>query len=129
MHAFFFIFFHYDLSQGIDYSSLCYTLGSCCLSVLHIIYVCFCSSQSSNPLLPSPSPWQPQRSFFYHCFVIVAINQVSIYICVYFWSFYFVPLVYVPMVAPIPICLYYYNYVRNLEKKNSVGNLPVLLFL
>ena len=33
------------------------------------------------------------------------------------------------MVAPIPICLYYYNYVRNLEKKNSVGNLPVLLFL
>ena len=25
--------FHYDLSQDIEYSSLCYTLGLCCLSI------------------------------------------------------------------------------------------------
>ena len=25
------ILFHYGLSQDIDYNSLCYTLGSCCL--------------------------------------------------------------------------------------------------
>ena len=26
--------FHYDLSQDIEYSSLCYTAGPCCLSIL-----------------------------------------------------------------------------------------------
>ena len=29
-------FFHYGLSQGIEYISLCYTVGPCCLSVLFI---------------------------------------------------------------------------------------------
>ena len=31
------ILFHYDLSQEIGYSSLCYTVGLCCLSILNII--------------------------------------------------------------------------------------------
>ena len=35
------IFFHYRLLQDIKYSSLCYTVGPCCLSVLYII-VCIC---------------------------------------------------------------------------------------
>ena len=37
----FHVLFHLDLSQGIDYISLCYTVGPCCLSILYII-VCIC---------------------------------------------------------------------------------------
>ena len=32
---------HYDLSQDIKYSSLCYSVGPCCLSILYII-ACIC---------------------------------------------------------------------------------------
>ena len=32
------ILFHYGLSQDIKYSSLCYTVGHCCLSILYINY-------------------------------------------------------------------------------------------
>ena len=41
IHSFFNIPFHYGLSQDIEYSSLCYTEGPCCLSILNIIaYIC-----------------------------------------------------------------------------------------
>ena len=33
----FHILFHYGLSQDIEYSFLCYTVGPCCLSILYII--------------------------------------------------------------------------------------------
>ena len=37
----FHILFYDGLSQDIEYSSLCSTLGPCCLSTLHIVvYVC-----------------------------------------------------------------------------------------
>ena len=36
----FHILFHYDFSQDIEYTSLCYTVGPCCLSILYIF--CFC---------------------------------------------------------------------------------------
>ena len=35
------ILFHYGLSQGIEYVSLCYIVGPCALSILYII-VCVC---------------------------------------------------------------------------------------
>ena len=41
IHILFHILFHYGLSQDIEYSSLCYTVGPCCLSILYII-VCIC---------------------------------------------------------------------------------------
>ena len=31
------ILFHYGLSQDIEYSSLCYRIGHCCLSILYVI--------------------------------------------------------------------------------------------
>ena len=31
------IFFHYDLLQDIEYSSLFYTVGPCCLSILYVV--------------------------------------------------------------------------------------------
>ena len=44
-HIYIYILFrilsHYGLSQDIEHSSLCYTVGLCCLSILHII-VCIC---------------------------------------------------------------------------------------
>ena len=57
---FFIIFlFHYGLLQYTEYSSLCSTVGPCCLSILYII-VCICWPQTPNPSLPqSPPPWQP----------------------------------------------------------------------
>ena len=53
-----YILFHYGLSQDIVYSSLCYTVGPCCLSIYQFAF--------ANPKLPiHPSsiptpPWQPQ---------------------------------------------------------------------
>ena len=35
------ILFHYSLLQDIEYSSLCYTVGPYCLSILYIV-VCIC---------------------------------------------------------------------------------------
>ena len=35
------ILFHYRLSQDTEYSSLCYTVGLCCLPILYIV-VCTC---------------------------------------------------------------------------------------
>ena len=37
IYFFFYIFFHYRLFQDIEYSSMCYTIGPCWLSVLYII--------------------------------------------------------------------------------------------
>ena len=54
------ILFHYDLSHDIEYSSLCYTVGSCYLYILYI------TASFVNPKLPvhpssfQPSPGQPQ---------------------------------------------------------------------
>ena len=45
IYIYFYILFHYDLSQVIEYSFLCYTVGPCCLSILYVI-VCI-----SNKLL------------------------------------------------------------------------------
>ena len=44
----------YRLLQGIEYSSLCCTVGPCCLSVLNIV-MCICSFQIPNLSLP-PKP-------------------------------------------------------------------------
>ena len=63
IYILFHILFHYGLSQDIEYSSLCYTVGPCCSSILYII-VCIWESQTPSPSLPPlpPPPWQPQVS-------------------------------------------------------------------
>ena len=49
-----------SLYQKIEYSSLCYTVSPCCLSILCII-VCIYHSQTPSPSpLYTPLPWQPQ---------------------------------------------------------------------
>ena len=41
IYIYIYILFHCGLLQDIEYSSLCYTVGPCCLSALYII-VCIC---------------------------------------------------------------------------------------
>ena len=41
IHILFYILFHYSLSQDTEYSSIFYTVGPCCLSILYII-ICIC---------------------------------------------------------------------------------------
>ena len=53
MYILFHILFHYGLSEDIEYSSLCCTVGAYCLSILCII-VCICSSQTPHPSLSRP---------------------------------------------------------------------------
>ena len=43
----------YSLLQNIEYSSLCYTVGPCWLSILFTV-VCFCLHQTPPDLSPSP---------------------------------------------------------------------------
>ena len=58
MYILFHILFHGGLSQGIEYSSLCSTVGPYCLSVLYIV-AGICSPQTPNPSLFTLTPWQP----------------------------------------------------------------------
>ena len=59
IYTFFFpILFHCGLFHEIRYSSLCYTVGPCCLSILNVL-VCIYQPQTRSPSLSLP-PWQPQ---------------------------------------------------------------------
>ena len=52
VYIIFHILFHDDLSQDIEHSSLCYTVGTC-LSILYIlVYVCW-----SKPPVHPPNPF------------------------------------------------------------------------
>ena len=53
-HSFFNSLFYYGLSQDIAYSSLCYTVGPCCLSVLYSLPLLIPNSQSFSPPPPLP---------------------------------------------------------------------------
>ena len=51
-----YILSHYGSPQDVEYSSLCYTLGSCCISILYVM-VCFYEPwpQTHSPSLPHSS--------------------------------------------------------------------------
>ena len=53
MYILFHILFHYGLPQDIDYSSLWYTAGPCCLSIL---YTPICIQPVPNPTLSHSPP-------------------------------------------------------------------------
>ena len=64
--------FRYGLSQGIEYSSLCYIVGLCCLSILYIniLHLLIPNSQSFTRLLPLPHG--------NHRFVLCTCESVSV---------------------------------------------------
>ena len=72
--CFFQILFPYRLLQNIEYSSLWYTVGPCCLSILHII---------TNPILLSPSPLITKV-----CFLCLWVCLIKKLICILFFRFH-----------------------------------------
>ena len=68
------------LSQDTEYSSLCYTVGPFCLSILYIV-VCICLSQTLNPSLPHTLPLSSHKSVpslcLWACFCFVTSVQFS----------------------------------------------------
>ena len=62
IHILFSILFHCGLSQDIEYSFLCYTVGPCCLSILHTLWillplgVCLCAPQAPHVSFRPPPP-------------------------------------------------------------------------
>ena len=55
------ILFPFSLLQNIEQNSLCYTVGLCWLTILHIVA---CTYQSPNPSLFLPPPFSPRIIFF-----------------------------------------------------------------
>ena len=77
--------FHYGLSQGTEYSSLCYMVGLCCLSILYInsLHLLILNSQSFTRLLPSLM--ETTRSFSVPVSLLLFHRYVNLYyICVVF---------------------------------------------
>ena len=61
-HTLFQIILHYRLLKYIEYSSLCYTAGPCCISFLYKL-ICICQPQTPNLSLPTLSPLIAIRLF------------------------------------------------------------------
>ena len=60
IHYFSLLMFHCVLSKETEYSSLCYSVGPHCLSILNVS-VCIDQPQIPSPShFLSPPPWQPQ---------------------------------------------------------------------
>ena len=65
LHSFFYILFQKGLSQEIGYSSLCYTVEPCCLSILNVI-VCIHQLQTYKSLIiPSLTCSHPVQAKHY----------------------------------------------------------------
>ena len=78
------ILFPFRLLQNIEQSSLCYTVGSCWLSILKRV-VCIYSSQTHNVSLATTFPlWQP----FVFCLWVCCFCFVNKFICIIFFRFY-----------------------------------------
>ena len=54
IRVYIYILFHFGLSQDIKYSSLCYRVGPCCLSILYI--KSSASAKLKLPVFPPPTP-------------------------------------------------------------------------
>ena len=64
------------LSQDTEYSSLCYTAGPLCLSILYIV-VCICQSQTLNTSLPLGSHKSVPSLGPWACFCFITSVQFS----------------------------------------------------
>ena len=82
IHSLSYSIFHYGLSQETGYSSLCYTVGCHCLSILNVI-VCIYQPPVPHPShFFAPHPWHPQVCSLHPwvCFCFVGR-----FICAIFW--------------------------------------------
>ena len=77
IYILFHILFHYGLSQDIEYSSLCSTVGPCCLPILYM----FVSANPKLPIHPSltPLPLSKHKSVLYICESVSQISSIVSY--------------------------------------------------
>ena len=67
-----YILFHFSLSRDIEHSSLCYTVGLCCLFILYVVVFIY-QPQILTPSFPHLLPcWQPQSVLYVSEFVSVS---------------------------------------------------------
>ena len=67
-----YILFHSSLSCDVEHSSLCYTVGLCCLFILYVV-VCIYQPQVPTPSFPHLLPhWQSQSVLYVSEFVSVS---------------------------------------------------------
>ena len=85
IYIFFHILFHYNLSQDIEDSSLCYRVGPCCLCTLYMI-VCICWPQTPRPSIPPPTPFSLATTSLYSAKVSVILWNFS-YIGIYRFAY------------------------------------------
>ena len=76
------ILFQYGLSQDVEYSSLCYTVGPCCLSILYIIVCILFLLVSLSVVSDSVTPWtaahQASLSFTQSFLKLMSIESVMV---------------------------------------------------
>ena len=79
VYIFFHILFHYGLSQGMEYITLCYTLGSYGLSILYQ----FVPADPKLPILPSPTllPLHNHKSVLHDCDLFLFHMGMSMHVC------------------------------------------------
>ena len=75
IYIFFQIIFHYRLLQDVEYSSLCYTVNSCCLSILCIIVFIFYDSISVLVLFYMVKFWKTKMDLHLPKYIII-INYI-----------------------------------------------------
>ena len=78
IYILFHILFYYASSQNTEYSSLCYTIGPCWLSILCLLIVCLCWSQTLIPSLYSFLNLGPHATSFMEPSVSALSNSPSV---------------------------------------------------
>ena len=78
----------YGLLQDVKYSSLCYTAGPCCLSILYII-VRPCWPQTPNPRLPTALSFPclgNRKSLLYACEFFSVYKFIFVFLCLTYFT-------------------------------------------
>ena len=78
-HSFLRILFHYGLSQDMEYSSLCYTVGPCCLSILYFKSL-HLLTLISHSILP-PTPFLLAITSLFSMSVILFLFHRQVHLC------------------------------------------------
>ena len=70
-----------------------------------------------------------KRLSFLHLYVLASfvVNQVTIYVWLYLWDLYPVPLIYISVFVPLPYCLHYCSFVVQSELRDPDSSSSVFL--
>ena len=78
-------------------------------------------------ILSIPVPFVEKMVFSpSYCFCCFVKDQLNIFVCIYFWVLYSVPVIYLSVLWPLPHCLHYYSVI--VSKSGNVSS-PTLFFI